>query len=139
MRLVMAIASIVSGLSLDRFADILQIHPLHFNQVQWGDSTLCGVPVLQYAWQSADRSSRENVAMAINHAESLIETYLGYPLSGKWFEEEHTFKANQSVIVQANHKYIRSGGIKASSLIATDQTITYSDVDSDTYKETATI
>lgn len=128
-----------NGLSLDRFAQVLGLHPLHFNQVQFGDSTLCGVPVLQYAWQSADRTARENIAQAIAHAEALVESYLGYPLSSKWFVDELPLKPNRYLLKQCNQKSLIAGGVRATLVVESGAAITYSDVDSDTYDETATI
>lgn len=134
----MAIASTVTGLSLDKWADIIGVHPLHFNQVQYQDSGMCGFPILQYAWQAADRTSREGIARAIAEAELRIERYLGFPLAKRWFTEEHTF-TTQHTAVQANHKFAHYGGIKASSLVSLAETITYTDRELDGYDETATI
>lgn len=134
----MAIASTVTGLALDKFADILQIHPLHFNQVQYQDAAMCGSPILQYGWQSADRTSREGIARAIADAENRIENYLGFPLAKRWITEEHTF-TTQASLVQTYKKFARFGGVRASSLVSAAETIVYTDEELDGYDETATI
>lgn len=138
----MAIASTRTGLSLDRWAEIIGVHPAHFNQVQLdsdASSGLCGFPILQYAWQSADRTSREGIADAIAEAEASIELWLGFPLVGRWIAgEEHTFRT-QTVAAQARQKHVRYGGIEAKSLIEAARPIVYSDEDGDGFAETATV
>lgn len=136
----MAIASTPTKLSLDRFAQRIGIHPLHFNQVQLDENDgMCAYPVLQYAWQAADRTSRESIAEAIAQAEARVEMYLGYPLAGSWIANEEYAIPRWHGGLQLRSKYVQYGGTRAQSLISAGATITYSDVDSDGYKETATI
>lgn len=136
----MAIAQTKTGLALDRWAEIIGIHPLHFNQVQLNaEDGLCGYPILQFSWQSADHTSREAIAEAIQQAEQQIEMNLGYPLVGKWFEgEAHSFRT-QSVHTKTDNYFVIEGGVETKTLIEAARPIVYSDLDADTYKETATI
>lgn len=134
----MAIASTYTGLSLDRWAELIGVHPLHFNQVQYMDSGMCGFPILQYAWQSADKTSREGIARAIADAENRIENYLGFPLAKRWITEEHVF-TTQSTMAQTDEKYARYGGVRASGSVSLGVPIVYSDEENDGYEETATV
>lgn len=153
----MARASTVTLLSLDRFARVMGQHPLHFNQVytESAPATICSDPVLQYAWQAADRVGREEIAEAIATAEDQISRYLGYKLLPTWIAgEPHELlrfggggsafarladARGRGLPVQTDYGYIVEAGQRGSSLIDADAAITYSDVDGDGYDETATI
>lgn len=89
----MARASIPTLLSLDRYAAIMGINPAHFNgatgtAVMPFTTNACRDLWLQYAWQSADRVSREDLAMAIADAERDIARALGWWPAPMWAVEE---------------------------------------------------
>ena len=134
----MARAETPTKLSLDRWAAIMEIHPLHFNQVTLTIdgtplTTGCHQPWLQHGWQSADRISREEIAMAIAQAEALIEDLLHYRLLPTWETNEwcstiRPFRpelVNVSVtdvrgypqIVQAKWRHFITPGIRGHDLI----------------------
>jgi hypothetical protein len=110
---------------------------------------------MQYAHQAVDRISREDVAQAISQAEANIEDVLGYRMLPSWEVDEwqETIRPYQPELrnlsvtdirglgqnVQADWGYFITGGQRAKSLIDDDVAIAYTDVDGDTYKETATI
>lgn len=139
----MATALTKTQLPLDTFAYHAQINPLHFNQVQLNNvlvSKLCGLPILQYDWQLAQRIGREAIAQAVADAESKIEHELGFKLTAQWIAgEQHSISYNQHPLIRADWKHVRYGGIEAWSLIDATVAVTYSDEDSDNYFETATM
>src|SRR3990167_8972555 len=153
----MARATTRTKLSLDRWAQLMGIHPLHFNQVILPDMppSVCAQPWLQHAWQSADRVGREDLAVAIAEAESLIEQHLHARLLPSWEVDEWQATVRPadptfynitskdirrlSQVVEASWKHFVSGGIELRTLIEAGAAIAYSDDDGDGYDETATV
>lgn len=151
----MAVASIYTKLPLDTFFKYMGFHPLHANQVVFGDQTHCDNVVFQHEWQTADKVSREEIAQAIAEAESKIENALKYRLAPAWEVDEwrQTSRPRQPEFVRfdagdvrgypstvhANWGYFITGGIEAKTLIDADAAIVYTDEDSDGYFETATV
>lgn len=142
----MAVARIRTGLPLDRFAELSGVHPLHFNQISRGT---CGEPILQHGWQMGGseeligRIGREDVAIAIQQAEQMIESWLGHPLIPRWIEdEEGVFPwgggGGYPVLTLDRRKYI-SGGIEQKVPIEEGVEVIYSDSDGDGYPEVATV
>jgi hypothetical protein len=88
----MARASLPTWLPLSRAAELLGIHPLHFNQVYHPSlgkqSSACGDVWFQYAWQSAHKTAREDFAQAIHDAEQMIADYVSYNLLPDWVVDE---------------------------------------------------
>ena len=142
-------------LSLDRWARIMGINPLHFNQVFFGDLELCGQPWFQHAWQDNDRLGREDLAQAIAQAESNMEAYLGYrlipthevdewagtirPNQPEWTNISVTDLRGYQQVVKTQWMEIISGGIESRTPIIADAAIAYTDLDGDGYAETATV
>lgn len=152
----MARASVYTKLTLDEYARIIGIHPLHFNQVRLeGLPPLCDQLMFQYPWQTADHISREDIALAIAEAEDKIEAALGFHLAPCWDIDEwkQTARPWKSELVNlngadirgytqtvtANWGYMISGGRQAKTLISASEAITYTDVDGDGYKEKASL
>lgn len=154
----MAIATTRTLLPLDRFFQIIGLHPLHGNQVVVADlapDTVCDMPVVKYSWQNADAVGREEIAQAIAQAEAILELHAGFSPVPRWVADERIqgirplwpemFTGNAhnvrgmptSLRTQLGH--VISGGIEAKTLIEAAVAITYTDVDSDGYNETATI
>lgn len=156
-------ADTVTKLSLDRWAQIMGIHPLHFAGVTLATlapSAGCSSPWLQHAWQGgmvqdADRMGREEIAMAIRQAEDGIERQLKFRLQPTWEEDEWrpTIRPNKPEmvnlsgtdvkgyhsIVPANWGHFISGGIESKVAIPNPTAIVWSDVDGDGYDETGTV
>jgi hypothetical protein len=151
-------ASIPTKLSLYDFAKILGINPLHFGQVAVPSrraTSMCDATYFQYPWQDGDRVGRDEIAQAIAEAEELMERALGFRLAPAWevdewrateqpFQHELTRIGLRDIrgfkqLVKANWGWFISGGVRASSLVAAGQVITYSDEDMDGYDETATV
>lgn len=153
----MARADTRTMLSLDRFAQIVGINPLHFNGVfhDLAPANTCGQPMMQHAWQVVDGTAREDIATAIAEAEENISAYLGYRMMPKFeSDERHTFaRAAQPEMLRANlvgpagmnatvkldHGYVISGGIEARTAITLNASVVYTDDDGDGYNETATV
>src|SRR5688572_10128086 len=99
----MARASTPTLLSLDRWARIMGLNPVHFNGAS-GDSVwpltggVCKDVWPQHSWQSPDIISREELARNIHLAERAITRALGYSPAPTWFaEEEHNFPRYHNV------------------------------------------
>lgn len=160
----MARANTKTLLSLDRFAAVLNIMPIHFNQVFLRDlpaqqdgttARTCDVPIFQFSWQQSGRIGREDIAGAIAAAESAIIAQLGFLPAVDWTEqvERRTIRPANPILyslndldvramfktVKADKGYLITGGQRASTLIAAATAITYSDLDGDGYSERAQI
>lgn len=145
-------------LPLYTFAKRLGLHPLQFMGVDApigsAQSRVEVHPLFQYSWQSADAVSREELAQAVFEAEDELARYMGFWAAPQWSVDERAelvklrpgswpaslYDINfDHISVKANYGKMISGGFKAKSLIAAAQAIVYTDADSDTYFETATI
>lgn len=160
----MARASTKTILPLDRFAEIVGINRLHFNQVYVetidpdtnrpiAAATVCGQPIVQYAWQTADRVGREEVAFAIREAEEMLAAQLRFPVGPMYIAEETVEfpkpfvnswgwgfnTAGLWTSINAKNGMLISGGRETKLLVSASVPIVYSDSDSDGYFETATI
>lgn len=87
----MARASTPTLLSLDRFAAVLGWVPPAFNQgvssYIFPDNQNCQV-IYQYAWQSHDAVSREDIAREIALAEQDIANYMGWWPAPTWIAQD---------------------------------------------------
>lgn len=156
----MARASTPTLLSLDRFAQIAGLHPLHFNQVFVADlapTVECDTTISQHSWQMNDGVSREEIAQAIAEAETDIETFLKFSPAPKYYNElvkpqghyraqaSYGFYQNYGMappnynLLDLTRGYFQSGGIRATTLLDAASAIAYTDVENDGYKETATV
>lgn len=153
----MARASTRTWLSLDRFAQIIGLDPLHFNQLNSAalqQRVICGEVWYQYAWQDSNRVSREDIAMAILQAEQRLSNYVGYDLLPTWHlnEEVRTtrparpelFSAGINVrgmtkSIRTQKGYILSAGKRVKSLVQANVACTRSDDDGDQYEELVSI
>lgn len=152
-------------LSLAYYAHIMGINPVHF---QGADATAIGVfPVgscsdvwPRYAWQNADRISREQLTHAIYDAEQDIARALGYYPAPYWvYQEVHKFPRHHRPDVYQHSglnvrgarksirtkfgKFIQAGQRNVDTFICACTTLlgslVYSDVDGDGFYETAAI
>jgi hypothetical protein len=79
-------------LSIDRFARLFGIDPVHFSGA--GGTAIfplkgaCSDVWYQHSYVASDRVSREDLARAIANAEEDIASYLGYWPAPKWFSRE---------------------------------------------------
>jgi len=155
----MARATTDTKLSLDEYADIIGLAPVHFNGAytssEWPDSGACEDIWPQYEWQAdTDIVSREQLARAIHDAEDAIEKHTGIPILKSWYQHEldypHNYRRDSVYSNGLNTRYankavalprgnVISAGIKATSLIEAAAAIVYSDPDGDGWSELATI
>lgn len=161
----MARASTPTLLSLDRFAAIFGVNPVHFNGGEGNAIKIfplqqnCNDFWPQYAWQQNDRLSREELARAIHSAEEDLARVLGYYPAPKWIAQEvHRFSqhyrrdlwqagglnvrgARKSIALKFG-KFIQAGQ-REPFLVGTATeaalTLRYSDPDLDGFDELATV
>lgn len=154
----MARSSVRTWLSLDRWAEIIGLFPLHFNQLYSPTLNLnnvCGEVFFQYSWQHSDRIGREEISMAIQAAEREIAAEVGFNLMPDWIEEERlqypqpfvpgVYNVNglnprgmlNSVELPRGH--IISGGVRVSTLVQANAAIVRADADGDGYAEFCTV
>jgi len=149
----MPIAATPTLLSLNRYARVMGLDPLHFAQ---GISVLrpeppCSDVWYQYDWQDSDKVSRDQMARLIAEAERDIATALGYWPAPVWVEEErHPYPEPQRVdltgtgidarghykTVQTQWGWVRCGGKRATEPLGTAD-YTPLDADGDDYDEWA--
>lgn len=135
----MARANTVTQLSLDRFFQVLGVHPLHGNQVGLpSEVNFCGNPIMQYSWQVADRVGREEIAMAIYDAERMISDYTHFDIGLRWNVDEQ-YIGRGIMTASTNRKFVVSSGQQKNTLLASGVAVSYVDLDGDGYKETATL
>jgi len=151
-------SSIRTWLSLDRFAEITGLNPLHFNQLS-GQGLLnydlsCGYPWFQFDWQATEKVSRETLSEAIRRAELLISQTVGYNLVPDWNTNAERVLISKSrdpylistgynargmrKSVELNKGYYISGGKRAKTLIQAAVAIVATDGDGDGFFETCT-
>lgn len=147
-------------LSLHRYAKIVNINPVHF----WGgvgtttwplSGNACNDIWPRHSWQWGSQISLEELAYAIRDAEDTIANFVGYPLAPTFYSEEsHQYPRfyNKDYLslgglnrtggrrsVSTNWKKVISPGRRATTLIESGVTVSYSDEDGDGFSETATI
>lgn len=154
----MARSDVKTWLPLDRWAEIIGIHPLHFNGLDATDlapDTVCGDVWFQHSWQHADRVGHEDVAMAIQQAEMQIAAEVGYNLLPDWTVAERIPFAQPGVpgvynlnglnprgqlnSVELRRGHVISGGVKTKTVISAGESFVRSDEDSDGFAELCTV
>lgn len=153
----MATAETRTLLSLDTWAAVLGLNPLHFNGVisRAMPQNTCSSPTKQFAWMEADAIGREEIGQAISQAESMMAEFLGYKLLPTWEVDERLNTVQPAALsyigvggrdvqglrssVQTKWGHFISGGIESKVLIDDNAGITFTDEDGDGYFETATV
>lgn len=131
-------------------------------------TSACAIAILQYTWSSRNGGSpgREEMAEAIAQAEGLIMQHAGFAPAPTWFKNERVLLPNESPGTKGafgglrggsiwsigaraggpapnravlKNKYVIQGGIEAWSLIEASAPVTYTDVNSDGWKEKASV
>lgn len=125
--------------SIDDFATIMGIHPLHFHQVAInGKVGGCGSVWAEHDWQAGTALSRESVAQAIQAAENDLEQYLGFAIAPKYYVNREVV-LKKFLIVTLPKAYYLMGGIRARVKIG-NANIAWSTPDSITgYSETGLV
>jgi hypothetical protein len=160
----MARASTYTHLSLDRYAMVMGINPVHFNGadgIHLADGRYL-FPLYnsqnniwpQYSWQNADQVSRDDLARIIRQAEEEIELSLTTFTAPDWvIDEEYYIDDNYRPEVNSPQNNVRTGergimlkkssfiagGVRKVTLIKSASVVTYVDEDLDTWKEVGCI
>lgn len=149
----MARASIAPRLlSLDRWARLFGLDPLHFNGAysELRPTSGCNDVWFQYDWQAGDRVSREQLAACIDEAERDLADALGYWPAPVWIADERQpyHQPQRADLVGTGYDarlrykqlrtkwgYVQYGGQRATTLLDADATWTGVDADGDGYNE----
>jgi len=146
-------------LSLERYAKIMGINPMHFAAATadnfWPLHNSCADIWLQHEWQFADAVSRESLANEIRNAEIDLARELGWWVAPTWINQEvqqfprhyrrDVFRRygrdvrGQRASVKTEYAKIIAGGRRAVSSVETGVAVTYTDADGDGFAETATV
>lgn len=151
-------------LSLDRFARIVGLNPVHFSGAAGADPNpfplrgSCSDVWWQRSYMGADKVSREDLALAIANAEEDITKYLGYSPGPTWTSKEmQMFPRHHrrelfdggfnsrfdGKSLKLNRGHIISPGRRATTLIFSASVLggsmVWSDPDLDTFDERMTV
>lgn len=146
-------------LSLGKYARVLSLNPVHFNQgysqTKFPLNRNCSDVWYKYSWQKNDVVSREELARAIREAETEIANVMGFWPAPNWVEgEEITYEqyhrrespawsgldiAGRPKSMVTRFGNVRAIGRRATALAGSGVGVTYSDEDGDGFSETATI
>lgn len=140
-------ASIPTKLSLDRWARILGVNPVHWSGASgsliWPDNGACADVWPQYSWQTAEELvGREDVNAAIATAEDDIKDEIGYAVAPTWeVDEGQSWRYTDFYYrqVQTGYGKVIAPGVRAVTLIEADAAVAYSDPDADGWDELATV
>lgn len=152
-------ASTPTLFSLDRYAKIMGINPLHFAGATANRffplRNACTDLWVQHSWQFADVVSREDLAHEIAIAEADLARELGWWPAPIWIAQEvHQFPRHyrrdtyrnygrnvrdQRVSVKAEYAKISAGGQRTATALELRVPVTFTDADGDGFAETATV
>lgn len=152
----MSRASVPTLLSLDDYARIMGLDPLHFNQgvSQLRPAPSCPQTWYQYTWQNPSIVSREHLSEVIAEAERDIADTIGYWPTPVWLGgesgEEHSYPRPKAPgafgmgsdiylrwkSIRLNRGYFIEGGQRGTTLLG-EETWTGLDLDNDGFDESA--
>jgi len=153
----MARSEIITWLSLDEWAEIIGLNPLHFNSLSSTlfDNNSCGDVWFQYSWQNSDRVGRDDLAMAIQEAEQEISKEVGYNIMPDWTVEERviyprpllnemynltgTNTRSNMKSVELPRGHIIYGGVRAKTNQGRASAVVRTDPNGDGYSELCTV
>lgn len=139
----MSRASTPTLLSLDRFAKILQLNPVHFSggvgSLIWPINGACADVWPQYSWQTShELVGREEVAQTIATVEQDIKDAMGASAAATWeVEEQHAWAYRSGV--QTDYGHVIASGRRAVTEIDLAAAVVRSDPDGDGWFERATV
>jgi hypothetical protein len=154
----MARASAPTLLSLDRWARIMGISPVHFagaaGSTFWRIKGACDAVWTQHAWQSVHLVSREEVAATIRDVEAEIASYLHWDVAPTWHVDDtyawprafdpsyfglHGDSVGGMPKLHLHRRKLLAPGVRAVAEVETAAAIVYSDDNADNFNETATL
>lgn len=126
-------AETVTVLPLDRYADIMQIHPAHFNQLQGAKA-----PLKSGCDKVWDQDARELLAWTMAQAEELIAIQLGYWPAPKFIvDEPRPFGITgvrsdwRNAEIRTEYGHVEAYGTEKLTLKQANATVEYLDLDAD--------
>jgi hypothetical protein len=142
------------SLPLETFRRVMGLNPLHFwglvnSSVPVTDS--CAPVLYQYSWQQADQVGRDEIARAIEQAETTLAAYLGYSIAPTWKTATLPYPRfydalltrfapvdveGRWVSVNLSEGYINAVGIETLTLLTANQAVVLSDKDGDGINDT---
>lgn len=145
------------SLPLETFRRVMGLNPLHF----WGLANsavpvtdACAPVLYQYSWQQADQVGRDEISRAIQQAESVLGTYLGYDVAPTWKTKTLPYPhhydtllsryvpvdaASRFVSVNLDDGYVNAVGVETLTLIQANVAVVLSDKDGDGINDTFTV
>lgn len=153
----MARSNVRTWLTLDRWAEIIGVNPLNFNQLSSTSlfpNNVCGDVFFQQDWQHSDRIGRDTIAMAIQQAELEIAAEAGFNLLPDWTVAERLTYPQPAIpqgwgnaanvrwmgkSVELRKGHVISGGVRIKTLIHAGAVVARQDDDSDGYQETCVV
>lgn len=141
-------ASVPTLLSLDRWARILTINPVHFSGASgsliWPSNGACAEVWPQYSWQTAhELVGRDDINQVIATVEQDFKDIIGYSVGPTWeVDESQRWRSNGTgYLTQVKTEYgmVIAPGRRAVTLIEADAPVVRSNPDGDTWDELATV
>lgn len=142
--------------SLEEFRRAFNFHPWHFWQLANGTvpvMSACETLVMQYAWQHADATGRDDITTGLMQAEARLKEQLGFAVRPQYesseiqypmfFDLSEQYLAGVDALGRwmgftAPYAWVKTVGLESRTLLATPA-ITYSDADGDLLEDTFTI
>lgn len=144
-------ARIATHLSLDRFAEIMGINPMHFAGAA-GSAVFpagggCQDVWPQHSWQHVDVVSREDIAEAIHDAEEDIRRVLRRPVAPEFVVDTQSYPVRHrqngrgyyQTKIATLWRDIQAVGRRGVTLLEDDAPVVRTDADGDGYAETMTV
>lgn len=142
----MAYAEYATQLSLDRFFEIVGLHPLHASQLKTPSSFAtdravgCSAVIYQHRYQSDNGTpGRNDIAREIFQAERDIEQLVHFPLTKRWITDEPIPILHHRRPFQLRWGYLIGPGIRTTAVIEEAVSVGTDDEDGDSFEETAVI
>src|SRR3990167_2973410 len=155
----MSRASVYTHLSLDKFAKLFGLSPVHFQGAAgsnyWPVVGSCDDVWKQWSWQRFDVISKEDLAQSIHDAEEDIKRVLGFPVAPEFVTgEKQTYPkffdttyyggpvsatGLRNKAINTRYGRVIAAGRRATTLVDADAAVVYSDPDGDGFDELATI
>ncbi len=129
----MARSDTVTILPLDRYSNIMQIHPSHFNQMQGAKAPMRGG--CDEVW---DQDARDLLAWTMKQAEDLIAIELGFQVAPTFITNERIPMALtgvrsdwQNAELETGYGMVEAYGTETLTLVQAGATVEYLDLDND--------
>lgn len=140
-------ATLPTSLSLDRWARILGVNPIHWSgavgSLIWPDNGACADIWPQYSWQTSEELvGREDVNMAIAAVEEDFKEEIGYSVGPTWEVDEDQkwpYGDYYRHHLHTEYGFVIAPGRRGITLIDAAAAVVYTDPDNDSWDELATV